>query len=109
MSSELQGKRVAILATDGFEQAELVQPKKALDEAGAKTEIISIKSGKIKGWDVDDWGQDVSVDLTLDNANPSDYDALPLPGGVMNPDKLRVEPKAVEFAKAFFTKRRPVA
>lgn len=109
MSSELQGKRVAILATDGFEQAELVEPKKALDEAGAKTEVISIKSGKIKGWDVDKWGQEVTVDLTVDDADPADYDALLLPGGVMNPDKLRVEPKAVEFAKAFFTNTRPVA
>lgn len=109
MSTDLNGKRIAILATDGFEQAELLEPKAALDKAGARAEIISVKSGKIKGWDIDKWGQEVAVDLTLDSANPSNYDALLLPGGVMNPDKLRTEPKAVEFAKSFFSSQKPVA
>lgn len=109
MSTDIKGKRIAILATDGFEQAELLEPKLALDRAGARTEVVSIKSGKIKGWDVDKWGKEVPVDRTLDDATPSDYDALLLPGGVMNPDKLRTEPKAVEFAKSFFSSDKPVA
>jgi protease I len=109
MDSNLRGKRVAILATDGFEQAELLEPKKAIEHAGAQTQVISIKSGKIKGWDVDKWGQEVAVDLTVDSADPNQYDALLLPGGAMNPDKLRTEPKAVEFAKSFFQAQKPVA
>lgn len=109
MNTDLKGKRVAILATDGFEQAELLEPKLALQKAGAETEIVSLKSGRIKGWDVDKWGTEVPVDLTIDSADPNSYDALLLPGGAMNPDKLRTEPKAVEFAKSFFTSQKPVA
>ena len=101
MSDQLQNKKVAILATEGFEYVELVKPKQALEQAGAKTEVISPKEGKIKGWNIDDWGDDVTVDLSLDKASPENYDALLLPGGVMNPDKLRQEPKAVQFVKAF--------
>ena len=109
MSNQLQGKKVAILATEGFEYVELVKPRQALEEAGAKTQVISPKEGKIKGWNIDDWGDEVAVDLSLDKAKPDDYDALLLPGGVMNPDKLRQEPKAVQFVKAFFEAGKPVA
>jgi protease I len=109
MSDSLQGRRVAILATDGFEYSELTEPKKALEDAGAKTQIVSPKEGKIKGWSKSDWGDSVSVDVNLNSANPNDYDALLLPGGVMNPDKLRMEPAAVQFVKSFFDARKPVA
>jgi len=105
----LKGKRVAILATDGFEQSELTEPRKALDAAGAKTVVIAPKTGSIRGWKFKDWGDDVPVDLSLDKANPDEYDALLLPGGVMNPDKLRTEPKAVKFVRTFFESNKPVA
>lgn len=101
MGSELKGKKIAILATDGFEQAELTEPRKALEEAGAQTVVIAPKSGEIKGWNVKEWGDTVKVDKTLDNANPNEYDALVLPGGVLNPDHLRMEPAAVNFVKQF--------
>ncbi len=104
----LDNKKVAVLATDGFEQSELEQPVKALRDAGATVEIVSLKSGKIKGWDQKDWGNEVSVDKTLDEVSASDYDALVLPGGQMNPDLLRVEPKAVAFAKAFMEAKKPI-
>lgn len=109
MSSALTNKRVAILATDGFEYVELVEPRKALDEAGAKTEVISPKEGQIKGWNHTDWGDSVKVDVNLKSANPSNYDALLLPGGVMNPDHLRQDKQAVRFVKAFFEAHKPVA
>src|SRR5579863_8042087 len=105
----LKGMRIAILATDGFEQSELTEPRKALDAAGADTDVISPKAGKIRGWNHKEWGQDVAVDQPLDEANPDDYDALVLPGGVMNPDSLRMQPKAVAFVKAFFDAGKPVA
>jgi protease I len=105
----LQGLKVAILATDGFEQVELTEPRKALEEAGAQTRIVSPKDKEIRGWKFTDWGQKVAVDEKLDSARAQDYDALLLPGGVMNPDKLRLEPKAVAFAKAFFDAGKPVA
>jgi protease I len=105
----LKGKRVAILATDGFEQSELTEPRKALDEAEAKTVVIAPKSGAIKGWKNKNWGDEVKVDLPLDRAQPDDYDALMLPGGVLNPDKLRTEPAAVRFVRAFFESEKPVA
>ena len=109
MAGNLQGKRIAILATDGFEQAELIEPRKALDEAGATTEVIAPKSGEIKGWNIKDWGDKVKVDKTLDQAQPQEYDALVLPGGVINPDHLRMEPKAVQFVKDFVATGRTVA
>lgn len=109
MSDSLKGKRVAILATEGFEYVELAEPRKALEKAGAKTEVISPRDGKIKGWNKTDWGDSVSVDVSLKSAKPNDYDALLLPGGVMNPDHLRMEPAAVQFVKAFFDARKPVA
>ena len=109
MQQNLKGKRVAILATDGFEQVELTEPKKALEQAGATTEVISPKSGEIRGWKSKDWGDSVKVDKTLTNANPSDYDALVLPGGVANPDNLRMDEKAVRFVKDFAQSGKPVA
>ena len=105
----LNGKKIAILATEGFEQSELEKPREALDEAGAETVIISPKEGEIRAWDEEDFGDTFDVDLKLDEAKPEDYDGLLLPGGVMNPDKLRMEPKAVEFVRAFFAAGKPVA
>ncbi len=109
MSQTLKGKKVAILATDGFEQVELTEPKKALEEAGAITQVISPKSGSIKGWKLTDWGETVKVDTPLDRAKVADYDALVLPGGVINPDHLRMEPKAVAFVKEFAQSGKPIA
>jgi len=106
---KLQGMRVAILATDGFEQSELTDPRQALDEAGATTEVVSPKEGELKGWNHKQWGLSVGVDQALSDADPKDYDALVLPGGVMNPDALRMQPQAVAFVKAFFDAGKPVA
>lgn len=108
MAQKLAGKKVAILATEGFEQVELTEPKKALEEAGAKTEVISLKSGKIKGWKFTEWGDSVAVDRTVSDAKVSDYDLLLLPGGVQNPDKLRLDEKAVAFARDFIESGKPV-
>ena len=105
----LKGKRVAILATDGFEESELLEPRRALDGAGASTVVIGPKGGSIKGWSRGNWGQSVAVDLTLDKAQADDYDALLLPGGVMNPDRLRTDKSAVAFVRAFFDSEKPVA
>jgi protease I len=105
----LQGLKVAILATDGFEQVELLEPRRALDEAGAETRVVAPGSGRIRGWNHTEWGDEVAVDLTLDRARPQEFDALLLPGGVMSPDKLRMEPQAVQFVKAFFAADKPVA
>lgn len=109
MADSLRGKRIAILATDGFEQSELQEPKKALEQAGAAIDVIAPKSGEIRGWKMKDWGDKMKVDRTLDQAKPQEYDALVLPGGVMNPDHLRMEPKAVSFVKDFVATGRPVA
>ncbi|MBV8674606.1 MAG: type 1 glutamine amidotransferase [Acidobacteriaceae bacterium] len=109
MSEQLNGKKIAILATDGFEQVELTEPKKALEAAGATTEVIAPKSGEIKGWKFKEWGDTVRVNKTLDQARPSDYDVLLLPGGVINPDHLRTEPKAVQFVKEFAQSGKTVA
>jgi len=106
---QLDGLKVAILATDGVEQVELLKPREALNNAGAQTQVVSPKPGKIKGWNHTEWGEQIPVDLELTNANPNDFDALLLPGGVQNPDKLRMDPKAVQFVKAFFQARKPVA
>lgn len=108
MSGKLQGKKIAILATDGFEQVELTEPKKALEAAGAKVDVISPKEGQIKGWKFTDWGESIHVDKTLEQAKPIDYDGLVLPGGQINPDKLRIEPKAVTFVGDFFNSGKPV-
>lgn len=107
--TDLSSKKVAILATDGFEQSELVEPKKKLEEAGAQVHIVSIEGGSIKGWDENNWGDEIAVDKTLDQVKASDYNALVLPGGVINPDKLRREDKAISFVKDFFDQDKPVA
>ncbi len=107
--NDLNGKRIAILATQGFEQSELVEPKKALEQAGARAEIISPGGETIRGWNEKDWGQTVPVDVPLNRAKPDDYDALVLPGGVMNPDKLRQDQTAVSFVRSFFEAGKPVA
>ena len=108
-TNNLNGKRVAILATDGFEQVELTEPRKALDQAGAKTFVVSLKSGKIKGWQHDQWGDEIPVDQTIDGTSAETFDALLLPGGVMNPDKLRMNEQAVQFVRSFFEAGKPVA
>ncbi len=108
----LNGKRVAILVTDGFEQVEMVKPRKALDKAGAKTVLISPvapTSQTVRGWKETKWGSKFNVDVPLDQASIQDYDALLLPGGVLNPDKLRINAGAVEFVKSFFDANKPVA
>lgn len=105
----LQSVRVAILVADGFEQVELEKPRQALDEAGAETSIVSPKKDRVKGWKLTEWGDELPVDVSIEQAKPEDFDALLLPGGVINPDKLRMEPKAVQFVKAFFDAGKPVA
>jgi protease I len=106
---KLNGKKIAILVEDGFEQVELTSPKQALEEAGATTHIISPKRDKVKGWEHTKWGQEFPVDVAIEQANANDYDALLLPGGVMNPDKLRINKSAVRFVRSFFDQRKPVA
>ena len=109
MSNELRSKRVAALVEHGFEQSELVEPKKALEAAGATVEVVSPQSGRVKGWQHKDWGQDVTVDRPLDAASADEYDALLLPGGVMNPDRLRANERAVAFVKDFVDAGKPIA
>ena len=109
MKNSLIGKKVALLVTDGFEQSELEQPRAALEKAGAKAEVVSPKSGSVRAWDEDDFGKDITVDVQLKEAAPESYDALLLPGGVMNPDKLRMVPEAVQFVSHFFATGKPVA
>jgi len=101
MASHLKDKKIAFLATDGFNEAELMEPRKAFEEAGAHTEVVSPNSGTIKAWNHSGWGESVKVDRTLDSANADEYDALILPGGVINPDQLRMNPKAVKFVQRF--------
>lgn len=106
---DLKGKKVAILVTDGFEQSEFQKPYDALKEASAEIDVVSLKSGSIKGWNEGDWGNEVQVDKVVSEVSASDYDALVLPGGVINPDKLRNDEQAVSFAKQFMTDKKPVA
>jgi protease I len=106
---QLSGKKVAILVEDGFEQVEMTSPKEALEAAGAKTYIVSPKADKVKGWEHTKWGQEFPVDVAIEQANATNYDALLLPGGVMNPDKLRTNKKAVQFVRSFFDQAKPVA
>jgi protease I len=108
-TSTLQGLNVAILITDGFEQVEMTEPRQALDGAGARTQVVSPSEGQVRGWKFTEWGDKFPVDKPLAGANPADYDALLLPGGVMNPDNLRMQPPAVAFVKAFFDAQKPVA
>lgn len=109
MKDSLSGKKVAILATDGVEQVELTEPRKHLEQAGAITHVIAPKGHEIKAWKTKDWGDKIKVDKTLDDAKPDEYDALLLPGGVMNPDHLRMDPKAVEFVKGFVKAGKTIA
>ncbi len=106
---DLSGKRVAILVTKGFEEIELTNPRKALDEAGAQTVLISPERDKVRSWTDKNWGSDHQVDMHLSEATADDFDALLLPGGVMNPDKLRMEEDAVELVRDFFEQEKPVA
>ena len=108
-NQRLSGKRVAILATDGFEQSELLEPRRALEAAGAHTDIVSPSRDTIRGWRHADWGSPVEVDVLLDGAEPNEYDALVLPGGVLNPDQLRINERAVEFVRSFVQSGKPVA
>ena len=107
--ADLRNFKVAILVDNGFEQVELTEPRNALDAVGAETWIVSPQTGKVRGWNHTEWGQDLPVDVPLGQAKPEDFDALLLPGGVMNPDKLRMNPDAVKFAKYFFDNNKPVA
>ena len=109
MADRLDGCRVAILVTDGFEEVKLTRPRQALDDAGATTSIVSPKDGTVRSWRFTDWGQDFPVDVHVDEARGEDFDALLLPGGVINPDKLRMDEDAMAFATAFFDAGKPVA
>jgi protease I len=105
----LKNKRVAIVVADGFEQVELTEPRKALDEAGARTQIVSPAGEQVQGWKHFDKADHFRVDVPLESADAKDFDALLLPGGVANPDQLRTNPKAVSFVRAFFSSGKPVA
>ncbi|WAJ26097.1 type 1 glutamine amidotransferase domain-containing protein [Antarcticirhabdus aurantiaca] len=107
--ADIAGMKIAILVTDGFEEVELTEPRKALDGAGAVTSVVSPKEGQVRAWKFTEWGDSLPVDVPLDEATPDRFDALLLPGGVINPDALRTNGKAVAFAKAFFDAGKPVA
>ena len=104
----INGKRVAILVAEGFEQSEMVKPKQALEQAGAKTAIVSPAKGEVQGWNHFDKGDRFKVDVPLEQAKAEDFDALLLPGGVANPDQLRAQPKAVQFVKRFVDAGKPI-
>lgn len=107
--STLTGKKVAILTENGFEEVELTSPKKALEEAGAEVKIISMQKDKVKAWDKDHWSIELPVDLALSEAKPEDFDALLVPGGVLNPDQMRAQQEYVTFAKHFLNEGKPLA
>src|SRR5690349_1909266 len=107
--ANLKDLKVAILTENGFEQVELLSPKQAMEEAGVHVEVVSPQQKEVRAWDEKDWGVTVKVDKTLDSANPEDYDGLMLPGGVLNPDKLRVNKKAVDFIRHFLEAAKPLA
>jgi protease I len=109
MTKDLSDKRVAILVANGFEQIEMTSPREALEGAGAETDLISIEDDAVKGWEHTEWGDTFAVDVRIDDADPDDYDALLLPGGVMNPDKLRRNETVQRFVRAFFDEGKPVA
>jgi protease I len=109
MARNIQGKKVAVLTENGFEEVELTSPKKVLEEAGAIVHIISPQTDKVKAWDHDHWSIELPVDVSLNEANPEDYDALLLPGGVLNPDQLRTNQEAVRFAQHFLEQGKPLA
>jgi protease I len=104
----LQGKRIAILATDGFEQSELTVPRDALKKAGAEVVIVSLETGTIRGVKGHEWADEVDVDVSIDTVSPNAYDALMLPGGVYNPDKLRTDERAVQFVRDMFKLQKPI-
>lgn len=109
MAGELNGKRIAIVATDGFEQSELIEPREALRRAGATAEIVAPKSGPIQGMKHHEKGDKVAADRTIEEARPEDYQGLVLPGGVANPDALRTDPRAIGFIRAFVDAGKPIA
>src|SRR5215217_5057508 len=109
MARNVNGKRVAILTENGFEEVELTSPKKALEEAGAIVQIVSPQAEKVKAWDHDHWSIELTVDVPLDEANPEDYDMLVLPGGVINPDTMRTNAGCVQFAQHFIEQGKPLA
>ena len=109
MAQDLHAVKVAILVDNGFEQVEMTEPRQALQQSGARTDLISPENGKVKGWDRTQWGDQFTVDVPLAQADPSNYDALLLPGGVMNADKLRMNPQAVSFVKGFMAAGKPIA
>jgi protease I len=106
--AKLDGKRVAILVAEGFEQVEMTGPRQALDEAGAKTSLVSPAKGEVQGWNHFDKADRFNVDVPLEQAKPEDFDALVLPGGVANPDQLRMNRKAVQFVRSFFDEGKPI-
>ena len=108
MAKDLNGKKVAILVAKGFEQVELTEPKAALERAGAKTDIVSIEKDTVRAWNHTDWGDTFDVDVHIADARAEDYDALVLPGGVMNPDFLRMDDRAVNFIKSFVKAGKPI-
>jgi protease I len=109
MAQQLQGKKVVALVTNGFEQVELFDPKRALEEAGATVHVVSLEQGRVRGWNRTDWGEEVNVDRSVQEVMVSEYDALLLPGGVMNPDHLRKDERAVALVRSFFNAHKPVA
>ena len=109
MNSSLNGKKIAVLVEEGFERVEMTEPRRALEEAGAGTDLISPCQGKVKGWEFTDWGEEFKVDVNLAEADAEDYDGLVLPGEVLNPDKLRINTQALDFVRAFFDAGKPVA
>ncbi len=106
---KLKSKKVAILTENGFEEVELTSPKEAMENAGIKVHIVSPQAGKVKAWDTDHWSIELDVDVQLNNANPDDYDALVIPGGVLNPDKMRTNEDCISFAESFLKAGKPVA
>jgi protease I len=109
MAQVLTGQKVAALVANGFEQVELTDPRQALEDAGATVHVVSPEAATVRGWNHTEWGDPVKVDCPLDQARADDYDALLLPGGVMNPDQLRMNPAAVQFVKQFFDEGKPIA
>jgi protease I len=109
VSTELKGLKVAILVANGFEQDEMTKPREALERAGAQVTLVSPEEGKVKGWKHTEWGDEFPVEVSLDDARADEYDALLLPGGVMNPDKLRLIPAAIGFVKEFVHAVKPIA
>ncbi len=108
-NGKLKGKQIAILATDGVEQSEILEPKKALEKEGAETKVISLRPGEIKTWKDGDWSKEIPVDLTINEASPGQFDALLLPGGVINADKLRADQQMVNFVEQMIDAGKPIA